>query len=355
MPSEHVAQFRIELTRFVAADGTALSPLPDWAADRTMLKSLYRAMVLVRTFDAKAVALQRTGRLGTYASSLGQEAVGTGAAGAMQPTDVLLPSFRDQAAQLGRGVTPLELLLYWGGDERGSDFAGPREDFPICVPVAGHIPHAAGVALAFKLRHEPRAALCVFGDGATSKGDFYEALNMAGVWQLPLVLLVNNNQWAISVPRSAQSRAETLAQKAVAAGIPGEQVDGNDVVAVRERVAQALDRARSGGGPTLIEALTYRLGDHTTSDDARRYRDDATVSPHWQEEPVARLRKYLLTQGAWSRTEEDAALADATATVDQAVAAYLATPKRPAASMFDHLFATLPPALASQRAELGDA
>ena len=142
MPSEHVAQFRIELTRFVAADGTALSPLPDWAADRTMLKSLYRAMVLVRTFDAKAVALQRTGRLGTYASSLGQEAVGTGAAGAMQPTDVLLPSFRDQAAQLGRGVTPLELLLYWGGDERGSDFAGPREDFPICVPVAGQIGRA---------------------------------------------------------------------------------------------------------------------------------------------------------------------------------------------------------------------
>ncbi len=355
MSTEPVVQFKVELTRFLAADGTALPPLPDFAADKGLLTTLYRAMVLVRAFDAKAVALQRTGRLGTYPSSLGQEAVGTGAASAMRADDVLLPSFRDQAAQLMRGVVPLELLLYWGGDERGSDFAGPRQDFPISVPVASQIPHAAGVALAFKLRHEERAALCIFGDGATSKGDFYEALNMAGVWQLPLVMLVNNNQWAISIPRSAQSKAQTLAQKAIAAGIPGEQVDGNDVIAVRDRVAKALDRARSGGGPTLIEALTYRLGDHTTSDDARRYRDDATVSPHWHEEPVARLRQYMLTQGAWTREQEEAALAEAAATVDQAVEAYLATAKRPAASMFDHLFATLPPSLASQRAELGDA
>ena len=355
MPAESVAHFQIELTRFVAADGAAQPPLPDFASDRDRLAGLYRAMVFVRAFDAKAVALQRTGRLGTYASSLGQEAVGTGAASAMRPEDVLLPSFRDQAAQLMRGVTPLEMLLYWGSDERGSDFAGPRQDFPISVPVASHIPHAAGVALAFKLRHEKRAALCIFGDGATSKGDFYEALNMAGVWQLPLVMVVNNNQWAISVPRSTQSAARTLAQKAIAAGIPGEQADGNDVIAVRDRVGKALDKARTGGGPTLIEALTYRLGDHTTSDDARRYRDDATVSPHWHEEPIARLRQFMLAQGAWSREREEAALADAATAVNSAVEEYLATPKRPAASMFDHLFATLPPALASQRAELGDA
>ena len=355
MPTERIANFQIELTRFLAADGTAMPPLPDFAADKPLLRTLYRAMVLTRTFDAKAVALQRTGRLGTYASSLGQEAVGVGAASAMRAEDVLLPSFRDQAAQLGRGVTPLEQLLYWGGDERGSDFAGPREDFPICVPVAGHAPHAAGVALAFKLRHEPRAALCIMGDGATSKGDFHEALNMAGVWQLPLVILVNNNQWAISVPRSAQSKAATLAQKAIAAGIPGEQVDGNDVIAVRDRVAQALDRARTGGGPTMIEALTYRLGDHTTSDDARRYRDDAAVSPHWHEEPIARLRQYMVAQAAWTRTDEEAALADAARAVDDAVAAYLATPPRLAASMFDHLFATLPPSLVHQREALGNA
>ena len=355
MPTEPVARFSIGLTRFLAPDGIASPPLPDWAADIDLLKTLYRAMVRVRAFDAKAVALQRTGRLGTYASSLGQEAVGTGAASAMRADDVLLPSFRDQAAQLVRGVTPLELLLYWGGDERGSDFAGPRQDFPISVPVASHIPHAAGVALAFKLRRQPRAALCIFGDGATSKGDFYEALNMAGVWQLPLVLLVNNNQWAISVPRTTQSRAETLAQKAIAAGITGEQVDGNDILAVRHRVALALDKARAGGGPTLIEALTYRLGDHTTSDDARRYRDDATVSPHWPDEPIARLRLFLTARDAWSRADEEAAHAEAAAVVDAAVEAYLATPPRQAASMFDHLFATLPPCLAAQRAELGDA
>lgn len=351
MPTSHVARFSVGLTRYLDPDGSPLGPLPAFAANAADLVPLYRAMVLTRAFDAKSVALQRTGRLGTFASSLGQEAVGVGVASAMEKADVLVPSFRDQAAQLWRGVTPVELLLYWGGDERGSDFAGPREDFPICVPVGSHVPHAAGVALAMRLRGEARAALCIIGDGATSKGDFSEALNMAGVWRLPLVVVIANNQWAISVPRAAQSAAETLAQKAVAAGIPGEQVDGNDVVAVREGVARALARARGGGGATLIEALTYRLTDHTTSDDARRYRDDAEVSARWHGEPVARLRQYLLARGAWSREAEDRALADAAAAVDAAVEAYLATPPQPVSAMFDHMFAELPAALARQRAE----
>jgi pyruvate dehydrogenase E1 component alpha subunit len=225
-----------------------------------------------------AVALQRTGQLGTYASSLGQEAVGVGVADAMQSGDVLLPSFREQAAQLVRGVTPLELLLYWGGDERGSDFAGPRQDFPICITVGGHAPHAAGVAMAFKLSGEPNVAVCVFGDGATSKGDVYEAMNIAGAWNLPVVFVVNNNQWAISLPRGKQTRAETLAQKAIAAGFEGEQVDGNDVIAVREVTARALAGARAGAGPRLIEALTYRLADHTTADVATRDRATEDVS-----------------------------------------------------------------------------
>ena len=229
MPKRSIAQFAVDYTQYLAPDGRALGPLPSFAEDAANLVPLYRSMVLTRAFDAKAIALQRTGRLGTFASSLGQEAVGVGAASAMRADDVLVPSFRDQAAQLWRGVSPLELLLYWGGDERGSDFAGPREDFPIAVPVASHAPHAAGAALAFKLRRERRAVLCILGDGATSKGDFYEALNLAGAWHLPLVILINNNQWAISVPRSAQSAAETLAQKAIAAGVPGEQLDGNDV------------------------------------------------------------------------------------------------------------------------------
>ena len=258
-------------------------------------------MVLTRAFDAKAIALQRTGRLGTYASSLGQEAVGVGLAAAMRPDDVLLPSFREHGAQICRGVTLKELFLYWGGDERGNDFAGPRQDFPNCVPVGSHAPHAVGVALAFRLRGEKRAAVCVFGDGATSKGDVAEALNMAGVWKVPAVFVVNNNGWAISVPVAKQTAAATLAQKAAAAGIAGVRVDGNDVIAVRHAVAEALAAARRGDGPTLIEAVTYRLSDHTTADDASRYRDDAEVSRHWPDEPVARLRNYLIHIGAWGR------------------------------------------------------
>src|ERR1700741_5020035 len=262
-----VARFEIRYSRFLDPKGNALRPLPDFAADRAELVALYRAMVLARAFDAKAVALQRTGRLGTFPSALGQEAVAVGMAAAMRKEDVFLPSFREHGAQLWRGVSLVELFLFWGGDERGSDFAGPREDFPICVPVATHAPHAVGVALAFKLRREKRVAVCAFGDGATSKGDIAEALNIAGVCHLPLVFVINNNHWAISVPVGQQTAAETLAQKAIAAGIEGEQVDGNDVIAVREAVSRALTKARSGGGPHLIEALTYRLGGQTNADD----------------------------------------------------------------------------------------
>jgi pyruvate dehydrogenase E1 component alpha subunit len=306
-------------------------------------------MVLTRAFDEKAVALQRTGRLGTYPSSLGQEAVTVGIGSAMRPDDVLLPSFREQGAQLWRGVGMAELLLYWGGDERGSNFAGPREDFPICIPVAGHAPHAAGVALAFKLRGEARAAVCVMGDGGTSKGDFYEALNLAGVWHLPVVFVINNNQWAISVPRTAQTAAETLAQKGIAAGVEGIQVDGNDVIAVCDTVEQSLAKARSGGGGTLVEALTYRLGDHTTSDDASRYRDDAAVSEHWKDEPIGRLRRHLTQLGAWTRDDEERLFADCRVRVEQAVADYLAMPPEEPAAMFDHVYAALSDDLAEQR------
>ena len=195
-----VARFEIRYSRFLDPKGNAVRALPDFTADRAELVALYRAMVLARAFDAKAVALQRTGRLGTFPSALGQEAVAIGIAAAMRKDDVFLPSFREHGAQLWRGVSLVELFLFWGGDERGSDFAGPREDFPICVPVATHAPHAVGVALALKLRRQLRVAVCAFGDGATSKGDVAEALNIAGVWRLPLVFVVNNNRWAISVP-----------------------------------------------------------------------------------------------------------------------------------------------------------
>ena len=224
------------------------------------------------------------------------------------------------------------------------------------MPVASHVPHAAGVALALKLRGEARAVLCIVGDGATSKGDFYEALNVAGVWQLPLVVLIDNNQWAISVSRAAQTEAGTLAQKAIAAGIPGEQVDGNDVIAVHDSVARALATARGGGGASLIEALTYRLSDHTTADDAGRYRDDAEVSQHWHDEPIARLRQYLVSQGIWNREAEEHALADAAAEIERAAETYLATPPQPVSAMFDYMFAELPGSLRAQRAEaIGEA
>jgi pyruvate dehydrogenase E1 component alpha subunit len=243
-----------------------------------------------------------------------------------------------------------EILLYWAGDERGSDFAIPRHDFPNCVPIASQVCHAAGAAYACKLRREPRVTVCMAGDGATSKGDFYEGMNLAGVWQAPLVIVISNNQWAISLPRRAQTAAATLAQKAIAAGIEGVQVDGNDVMAVRHVAQQALDKARSGGGPTLIEAITYRLGDHTTADDASRYRDAAEVQQQWLREPITRLRNYLVRLGAWDKDREISLHQECTARVEQAVANFLEIAPPNVDAMFDHLYAALPRSLEPQRA-----
>jgi pyruvate dehydrogenase E1 component alpha subunit len=346
-----VARFEVTHTRFLDPQGVETQSLPGFARDPRALIPLYRNMVLTRTYDARAVALQRTGQLGTFASSLGQEAIGTGAACAMRPEDVLLPSYREASAQLLRGVRMAELLRYWSGDEAGMDFRGPREDFPICVPIATQICHAVGVAAAFQIRSQPRVAVCAFGDGASSKGDFYEAINLAGVWKLPVVFVCADNQYAISVPRPRQSAAATLAQKAIAAGFEGLQVDGNDVIAVRHAAEQAIARAREGGGPTLIEALTYRLTDHTTADDAKRYRSEQEVSEHWPLEPLGRLRAWLVARGAWSKEDEEALILDCSKAVQAAVDEYLALPPPPPGAMFDHLYAALPTPLAPQRDE----
>ena len=343
-----------DIVSFLDASGGVVQDLPDFAQHRATLVAMYGAMVRTRVFDTKAIALQRTGRLGTYAPSLGQEAIGVGAAAAMRAEDVLLPSFREHAAQLVRGVTLDELFLYWGGDERGNDFEGPRRDFPVCIPVAGHFPHAAGVGLAMAQKGEPGVAVAVGGDGATSKGDFYEAMNIVGAWNLPAVFVINNNEWAISVRRRAQTAADTLAQKAVAAGIPGVQVDGNDVIAVRATVAHALGWAREGCGGTLIECLSYRLGDHTTADDASRYRDDAEVSARWKAEPIARLRKHLTDAHGWTRDEEEDLLDRCHAEVEAAAERYLATAPEPPRAMIDSLLAELPADLRAQAEELGD-
>ncbi|MFD1560112.1 pyruvate dehydrogenase (acetyl-transferring) E1 component subunit alpha [Paraburkholderia silviterrae] len=344
------ASFQIGYTQYLGPDGEPVHPLPSFASDPQALLPLYRAMVLTRAFDTKAVALQRTGQLGTFASSVGQEAIGVGVASAMRPEDVLFPSYRDHAAQLLRGVTMTESLLYWGGDERGSNFSVPRLDFPNCVPIGTQVCHAAGAAYAFQLRKEPRVAVAIFGDGATSKGDFYEAMNFAGAWQAPLVLVINNNQWAISLPRSLQSASRTLAQKAVAAGIDGVQVDGNDVIAMHHVVGAALAKARRGDGPTLIEALSYRLGDHTTADDATRYRDAEVLSQQWEFEPLRRLRSYLLRMKVLDKAQDEQLGKACHAQVEQAVEAYLAVAPPDVASMFDHLFEVLPLAMREQLA-----
>jgi pyruvate dehydrogenase E1 component alpha subunit len=243
----------------------------------------------------------------------------------------------------------VEILLYWGGDERGMDFQVPRRDFPDAVPVASQTCHAVGVAYAMKYRREARVAVPIVGDGGTSKGDFYEALNAAGVWQLPIVFVINNNQWAISVPRRAQTATLTLAQKAIAAGIPGQQVDGNDVIGLYASLEHALAKARSGGGPSLIEALSYRMGDHTTADDARRYRSAEEVKAQEEFDPITRLRTYLMRLGHWRDEDERALLAELGAEVDRAVADYQSTPKQSSETMFDYLYHDLPTAYAAQR------
>src|SRR5256714_108722 len=346
-----IAQFSVRRRAYLAPDGSALHPLPRFASDTGLLAELYRAMVLARAFDLKAVSLQRTGRLGTYAVALGQEAVAVGIASAMRPEDVLLPSYRDNGTLLWRGTKMEEILLFWGGDERGNLSSGPAHDFPYCIPVGSQAPHAAGVAYAFKFRKEPRVAVCLFGDGATSKGDFWEAMNFAGVWKLPLVFVANNNQWAISVPLKLQTASATLAQKAIAAGFPGEQVDGNDVIAVRAAAEEAIAAARAGQGPRLIEAVTYRLGDHTTADDAARYRPTEEVQARWKEEPIARLRSYLVGRKLWGKSDEEQLAAECQERVEAAVERYLATAPRGAATMFDHLYAELPEVYAAQRRE----
>lgn len=347
-----VCEFAIHFTRFLDSKGHVTSPLPLFANDTNNLKALYRLMVLTRVFDSKAVALQRTGRLGTFASSLGQEAVSVGAAAAMKEDDVLVPSFREQGSLLVRGVPMKTQFLFWGGDERGSVYENNTQDFPNSIPVGSHAPHAAGVAMAMKLRGEKRAVLCLFGDGATSKGDVYEAMNIAGIWKLPVVFVINNNQWAISIGRDKQTAAETLAQKAIGVGIGGEQVDGNDIIAVRHVVGIALERARADEGPHLVEALTYRLTDHTTADDASRYREDKVVAAHWKEDPVARLRTYLNQNAGWGRDDEERLLETTAAEVEEAAKAYLNESPQPLQSMFDYLFAELPSELARQRDEV---
>ncbi len=336
-------QFSVEYRQYLDEQGRPLGPLPPASSESGLLLNAYRNMVLTRALDKKAVALQRTGQMGTYAAALGQEAIGTAIGYAMDADDVFVPAYRDQAAQIIRGVKPEEILAFWGGSERGSDFQGPpRRDLPNCIPVATQISHAAGVATALKLRHPGQVVVASCGDGATSRGDFYEGLNFAGVWQLPLILVINNNQWAISVRRQYQSASASLAQKAIAAGIPGVQVDGNDFIAVHDALTVALERARKGKGATLIETVSYRLCDHTTADDATRYRSADELNDAWAREPVKRLQSCLHASQLWDAEQEQALQASCRQQVDEAAQDFLSREPEAPHSMFRYLYAEWP-------------
>ncbi|RAP36300.1 pyruvate dehydrogenase (acetyl-transferring) E1 component subunit alpha [Legionella quinlivanii] len=345
-----VAQFEIQFNQCINENGEACAVLPDFAKQDQVLQDLYRIMVRTRIFDRKAIALQRTGKMGTYAPINGQEAISTAIGHAMRPEDVLVPYYRDYAAQFQRGVKMSEILAYWGGDERGSHFANNKEDLPICVPIASQCLHAAGVAFAFKYRHQSRVAVTCIGEGGTSEGDFYEAMNVAGTWNLPVVFIVNNNQWAISVPLSKQTATETVAQKAIAAGFTGVQVDGNDVVACRKVIGEAIEKARRGEGPTLIEALTYRLCDHTTADDATRYQPQNEVDAAKPKEPISRFRHFLEANNLWDAAREEQLTIEASTEVQAAVDEYLGQKRQSITSIFDYHYETLPDYLIEQRA-----
>ena len=289
------------------------------ALDPTQIRGLYRDMVLMRTFDGKALNLQRQGRMGTWPPIKGQEAVQAGVALAMAENDWLIPAFREHGIMVMRGV-PLHLVYaYWAGDERGSCYPDGVRCFPVAVPVGSQWQHGAGVGLSLKLRGEDAVAVTLGGDGSTSEGDFHEAINCAGVFDAKTVFVIQNNQWAISVPLHKQTAAETLAQKAHAYGVPGIQVDGNDIFAVYVAAHEAIERARSGGGPSLIEAVTYRLGDHTTADDATRYRADDELKMWEGRDPILRLRRYLEQKGLWDDDQEAVLLEEAQTWVEAQV------------------------------------
>ena len=339
-------QFELDYIQFINEKGEWVNDQPSFATE-TWLIDAYKNMVMNRVFDQKAIALQRTGQMGTYPSSLGQEAFGVAIGMALETDDVFVPYYRDHGAHILRGHKIEDLFMYWGGDERGSA-TGPKQDFPVCVPIATQITHAAGAAAALKIKDQDNIALVTIGDGGTSKGDFFEALNVAGAWQLPMVVLVNNNQYAISVPRSIQCGAPTLAQKAIGAGIHGIQVDGNDVLAVYQAIAEARNRANTHKGATLIEAMSYRLCDHTTADDASRYRDNDEVKQAWEKEPIKRLQTMLVNLNLWNPDKEQVWQNQCGQTVDEAVQKYLQVKQDTPESMFDHLYQDWPEAMNEQ-------
>ena len=350
MPRDTVdLTYSVERLSILDEDGNLDSDL-DPGLDDDLLRRMHRTMVQSRHLDARMLELQRSGKIGTFAPVKGQEAAQVGAVAAMDPDDWLVPAFREFAAALWRGIPISALLLYNAGYNEGSEATEDQKDLPIAIPVATQIPHAAGIAYALKVSDSDRVVLTFFGDGATSEGDFHESLNFARVFKVPAVFYCQNNQWAISVPREHQTKSKTLAQKAIAYGVPGLQVDGNDVLAVHAATAEAIERARAGDGPTMIEAVTYRLGIHTTADDPSKYRDEEEVERWKERDPIPRLQRYLKERDLLSDDEISEIEEDVDEEIEQA---WQETQSRmeeldDPAVMFDHLFAEAPPSLTRQ-------
>jgi pyruvate dehydrogenase E1 component alpha subunit len=353
MPRKTVYHADVEFIQILDEQGRLDEELAqDTLSDADVL-DLYQRMIVCREFDQTAFKLQRSGRMGTFPQNKGQEATSLGAARALRKgIDQIVPYYRENPAMFHHGLPMHYILLHWMGDERGN--AIPRELAmnPICVAIGVQMLHAVGIAWAFKLRQEDRVVLSFFGDGATSTGDFHEAMNFATLQQVPAIFCCVNNGWAISVPCSQQTRSATFAQKALAYDMPTVQVDGNDVFAVYRATRDAVSHARSGGGPSFIEAVTYRLGDHTTADDARRYRPAEHLEQAMARDPLVRTRKYLESKGLWNSAQQDAAEEQARATVHETVQLALGIEKPRTEDMFDYVFAELPEELVRQKQTL---
>src|SRR6266508_6778441 len=312
------------------------------------LRRLYRGMVLGRRLDERMLKLQRQGRIGTFAPIKGQEASQIGSVFTLRPTDWVVPSFRETASMLWRGWPIERILAFFAGRLEGGQPGPEQQDLPITIPVSTQLPHAVGIAYGIQYRREDGVVMAYFGDGATSEGDFHEACNFAGVWHVPLVFVCQNNQWAISVPLKKQTNSRTIAQKALAYGFPGIQVDGNDVLAVYAASLEAVERARAGQGPTMIECVTYRLGVHTTADDPTKYRSEEEVKAWERKEPLTRFSAYLekktlLEPGLEQQVDEEIA---------RGVAAFEVRPPADPLAIFAHAYAEPPPHLWAERTEM---
>jgi pyruvate dehydrogenase E1 component alpha subunit len=329
--------------RRVIGDGEAIPDGEVAGLDESALLELYRSLVLLRTYDERSVVYHRQGRIGTYAIFWNHEAMQAGSVHALADEDWIFPSYRESAIGLLRGMPASTVLSWWRGHPAGWWNPADYNVASICVPIGTHVPHAAGLAWGKKLRGESAVAIAYFGDGATSEGSFHEGANFAGVMRAPLVLFCNNNQWAISTPVSAQTAAETLADKAAGYGMPGVRVDGLDVLAVYEATREAVERARAGEGPTFIEAMSYRAAPHATADDPRAYIDLERVEEERARECVGRYDAYLRRLGVLDDATAEQVKAEALDVMRQGIAAAEAEPEPDIGLLFEHTFVDPPP------------